>query len=168
MKRQLPGILLLLLIGCADNPQNSDINRITYHEKLERIQAISDSTYDRFSNDSTVRYETYRLDSSSIAFASYRSDTLLAIVVRINGIDTSIAEYYPNGQIKGDINFLENGRLDGPAIYYHPNGRIKSIGQFKNGKWWGKWKNFDESGNLLEYEYYDENGKFDRTEKINN
>ncbi|MEM6845562.1 MAG: hypothetical protein AAF632_25335 [Bacteroidota bacterium] len=160
MKRKLPFIFLFLVIGCSDNSEKSEIKKVTYHEKLERIQAISDSIYNRFSEDSTVKYETYRLDSSSVAFASYRSDTLIAIVFRTNGIDTSVAEYYPNGQIIGDVNFLESGRLDGPATYYYPDGRVKTIGQFKNGKWWGKWKNYDESGNLIEFEYYDENGQF--------
>ncbi len=166
MKRQITFIFLLLFFGCSDNSGKSEIHKITYHKKLDRIQAISDSTYNRFSNDSAIRYETYCLDSTSIAFASYRSDTLLAIVFRTNGIDTSVAEYYPNGQIKGDVNFLDNGRMDGPAIYYYPDGQVRTKGQFKNGQWWGKWKNYDENGNLIEFEYYDKDGKFDRREQI--
>lgn len=168
MKRHLPFIFVLLIIGCSESSEKSEIKKVTYHDKLERIQTVSDSTYDRFSKDSTIRYETYRLDSTSIAFASHRSDTLLAIVFRTNGIDTSVAEYYPNGQIKGDVNFLHNGRIDGPATYYHSDGRVSTRGQFRYGKRWGEWKKYDSQGNLIEIVYYDQKGKFERKEKIKN
>jgi antitoxin component YwqK of YwqJK toxin-antitoxin module len=161
-------VFIFLVVSCSDTPKRSSIEKTTYHEKLEFIKKNADTSYNKYSNDSTIRYETYQFDTNSIAFVSYSYDTLLAIVFRVNGIDTSVSEYYPNGQIIGKTQHLDNGKIDGKVTYYYPNGRIRSLGQFNNGKWWGKWKNFDEEGYLIEYEFYDEHGKFDRIEKIKN
>lgn len=158
----------MLIATCSKKIETSDIEFITYHKKLKYIQSIADSAYITFSSDSTIRYKTYKLDSNTTSSVSYRADTLLSIVYRTNEIDTSVAEYYPNGQIIGDVNFLSDGKLDGSATYYYSDGRIRTIGQFNKGKWWGKWKNYNYRGELIEFIYYDENGNLKLREKMKN
>ena len=166
MKRQLSILLLLLLIGCSDKIEKSGIKKITFQDRLESIKSISDSTYNRYNKDSTIRYETYRIDSNTTAFAAYRTNYLLAIVSRFDGNDTSVAEYYMNGQLMADLNFEKDGTLDGPATYYYGDGRIKTTGEFVNGKRQGRWRNYDEAGDLIEILIYDQDGKIEKKEKV--
>lgn len=64
-----------------------------------------------------------------------------------NGIKIFGAEYYTNGQEKGDIPFNEDGEMTGVATYYYDNGNIKSTGRLEDGIEVGKWKNYDQKGN---------------------
>ncbi|MCW3103549.1 MAG: hypothetical protein JWO09_1989 [Bacteroidetes bacterium] len=63
-------------------------------------------------------------------------------------------EYHPNGQIKSKGEYL-NGKRIGEWVFYHPNGKVEQKGKYdKKGKAQGTWKWYYESGNLLREENY--------------
>lgn len=63
-------------------------------------------------------------------------------------------EYHPNGQIKSKGEYL-NGKRILEWVFYHPNGKIEQKGKYdKKGKAQGPWKWYYESGNLLREENY--------------
>ena len=75
------------------------------------------------------------------------------------------AEYYPNGQLKGKTKFPP-GKVDGPATYYYPDGRVRSEGQWHNHRQVGTWMNYNDKGELEKIEYYDNYGKNIRADSI--
>jgi len=64
-----------------------------------------------------------------------------------------IKEYYENGALRLEETYVNN-ILEGRAIEYHPNGRIRNIGYYSKNKKIGKWKDYDEKGILLEEKEY--------------
>ncbi len=63
-------------------------------------------------------------------------------------------EYHPNGQIKSQGEYVNSKRI-GEWVFYHPNGKVEQKGKYdKKGKAQGVWKWFYESGNLLREENY--------------
>jgi antitoxin component YwqK of YwqJK toxin-antitoxin module len=66
-------------------------------------------------------------------------------------------EYHPNGKIKSEGEYLNSKRI-GEWVFYHPNGKIEQKGKYdKKGKAQGAWKWFYESGNILREENYRNN-----------
>ncbi len=69
-------------------------------------------------------------------------------------------EFYPDGQIKSQGEYLNSKRV-GEWVFYHPNGKVEQKGTYdKKGKAQGLWKWFYESGNILLEENY-RNGQVD-------
>jgi uncharacterized protein len=63
-------------------------------------------------------------------------------------------EYHPNGQIKSKGEYL-NGKRVGEWVFYYANGKIEQKGKYdKRGKAQGPWKWYYESGNLWREENY--------------
>lgn len=63
-------------------------------------------------------------------------------------------EYHPNGQLKSEGEYLNSKRI-GEWVFYHPNGKIEQKGKYdKKGRAQGAWKWFYESGNILREENY--------------
>lgn len=56
-------------------------------------------------------------------------------------------EYFCNGNIKNQVNFV-NGRQDGKAAIYYENGKIKEEGNWKNNRWVGNYKMYYDNGQL--------------------
>lgn len=160
--------LTLSAVCCSTNYPDSDIEVITYYDKLNEIQNLADTIYNEFSNDSTVRYETYRFDTITIAYVSYMGDTLMAIGRKTNGVITALTEYFFSGQAKGKVSFGNNGRVDGPATYYYLDGRVRSTGQWSIGKRTGEWRAYNPIGQLETIEYYNDKGELEKKEKIKN
>ena len=61
--------------------------------------------------------------------------------------------------------YLDN-KLEGPAYYYYPSGKIKQIINFRNGRSQGESKIFDENGTVITIEEY-YNGRLSVREHIN-
>lgn len=161
-------IVTLLTVSCSANYPGSDFEILTYHETLTQIQSIADTAHNEYNKDSTVRYETYRLGPNTIAYVSYSGDTLLAIGRKTNGVITALGEYYSNGQLVGKVNFKVNGQIDGPATYYHKDGRIRATGQFKDGIRTGEWKDYNPIGQLVTTRTYNDKGELEKREEITN
>lgn len=56
--------------------------------------------------------------------------------------------YFGSNQVKSEYTF-ENGMLNGPAITWHLNGKLKKKGSYKNGQLSGTWFFYDEQGRKI-------------------
>ncbi len=61
--------------------------------------------------------------------------------------------YYENG-IKWSESFYVHGLKEGHSVTFHPNGKVRYIGEYKDDKQTGNWRFFDESGELVREENY--------------
>jgi antitoxin component YwqK of YwqJK toxin-antitoxin module len=57
----------------------------------------------------------------------------------------NVKDYYLNDTLALE-GYLENSLLNGPAIYYHENGKIRSKGNYRNNKRTGVWTYFYNNG----------------------
>lgn len=87
----------------------------------------------RLNGDFTAWFE----DGSIKSKRHFKNDTL-----------TQLANFYPNGQLIGDVK-LEGGRVT-EGTYYHVNGTLRSKGKFSAGRKVGVWAQYDSLGTLLE------------------
>lgn len=160
----------ILIIGCTSENEKSEIEIIKYDpELLEEIQSNYDSTYTespRRDDFWTIEHYLVSAEYENIIFKD-SLDNIVGIVKRQNGKNYFTAEYYPNGQLKGRINYSSPGIIDGPSKYYYPDGRISSEGLWKDFKKVGEWKNYHSDGQLETIDFY-VNGRKERTEKIKN
>jgi antitoxin component YwqK of YwqJK toxin-antitoxin module len=62
------------------------------------------------------------------------------------GINIFVAEYYPNGQLKGKVTLTDSSVDAGSATYYYEDGRVRSEGDLRDGKRIGTWKDYDREG----------------------
>jgi antitoxin component YwqK of YwqJK toxin-antitoxin module len=63
-------------------------------------------------------------------------------------------EYHPNGQIKSQGEYKDGKRI-GEWVFYYPNGKLEQKGKYdKKGQAQGAWNWYYESGNLLREENY--------------
>ena len=66
--------------------------------------------------------------------------------------------YYPTGE-EEFIGFRgENSEINGEYVKFHQNGEVATIGQFKDGKYVGTFKFYNEKGKLIETNKYNEFG----------
>ena len=61
---------------------------------------------------------------------------------------------HPNGNLKGIGHFID-GRENGPCFFWHPNGNKSQQGGFLDGKRHGLWIHWNESGDETERERWD-------------
>lgn len=66
-------------------------------------------------------------------------------------------DYYPNGNTKNKITFVE-GRPNGPTTMYYENGNLREEGNWSNNHWVGAYKLIHENGDISEF-VFDEKGK---------
>jgi len=130
-----------------------------------------------------LKSESYLLDSRILGPGEFYSEDVyfdkkksikirllkdsLGNVVAINkskeGVILFIAEYYPNGQIKGKLSYVD-GKINGPATYYYASGAKEREGQWHDHTPFGRWKTYKENGELLSTIYYDDNGHLIKTD----
>lgn len=150
-------ILTLCISGCKQETL-SDIEIIKIDSNIiNKLIEESDSVY----YDTIRHFEgakaTLYFQKNKNELTKVFHDTLGNIVAILNYRNDSIingTEYYANGQIMGKLPERKNGRLDGQARYYYDNGRVRSEGFFKNGLWFGEWKNYTKEGKIISIEYY--------------
>ncbi|MCK9611354.1 MAG: DUF3352 domain-containing protein [Bacteroidales bacterium] len=98
---------------------------------------------------STVSYKDGM--ANGIAFF-YFDDDKQTTRVEATFVDDEITgkyrEFYENGNRKALLNF-EKGIPEGDAEFYYDSGVIKIEGQYKNGVKEGKWKHYNETGELI-------------------
>ena len=84
-----------------------------------------------------------------VGFGVYKMNSLQALPNQL------VQTHYPNGTLQSDITY-QKGKQQGAATFYHPNGQIKSKGKLKDNLRQGKWRTYDNTGNLLETIPYQE------------
>ena len=156
---------------------------VSCESKKNEISKIEISIVDsNFINKQIVGFDSIKIDSinddKNIKTFYYLKDSVTIYVLqdslhRIkywfkdkNGIRLDGAEVYETtGQIMGKLIFVK-GIIEGTVTYYYQDGRVKSNGVFKNGHWYGEWKNYNPIGQLETIDYYDNLGKIQKTDTI--
>lgn len=132
---------------------------------LKKDQVVADYITTYYDSVSVKEYNSflivkYRLGQQEnfISFDSLRH--VYAIHRLENGKTIFLREYYPNGQAKGEITFL-NGNISGVAIYYREDGTISSVAEhgLEDGKL-SVIREYDEKGRQTEVKEYDAVGSY--------
>lgn len=101
-------------------------------------------------------HRTYDSTGKILEARVYRDGELLGVgIVDERGNEQGPwKEYHPNGKLKGEGEFKDAKRI-GPWEFFHPNGKVEQKGVYdKKGKAQGTWKWYYEDGNLLREEVY--------------
>ena len=67
-------------------------------------------------------------------------------------LDGQWTAWYPNGQKKIE-GIFHNDMENGPSTQWAPDGRKMLEGSYRDGQYHGKWKVWNEAGELSEFEY---------------
>jgi len=156
-------ILILIVTGnctsknkCAGEPLK--INQVW----LDSIKKSSDTVYTRkYRNGEFVTSEYYvnKIDSSVCQVMKDSSSRVRQIIIAKKNQRIFTAEYYPNGQLKASLPLDSLGKYDGTGKYYFDDGCIKSQGVFRHGLYSGRWKTYNNRGELISTDDYDTNGQ---------
>jgi antitoxin component YwqK of YwqJK toxin-antitoxin module len=133
--------------------------------QVQNIESNYDSTYKESThNEDFWTIDHYFKDSIEYKIMRDSADNIVGIVKSINGIVYSGKEYYSNGQLIAKTNFPP-GKIDGEAIYYYEDGRIRSNGVWKENKMVGDWYYYDTLGRFMYIDHYDNYGNLINKEK---
>ena len=133
---------------------------------LDSIKKSSDTVYTRkYRNGEFVTSEYYvrKKDSSVCQIMKDSSSRVRQIIIAKKNQRIFTAEYYPNGQLKASLPLDSLGKYDGTGKYYFDDGCIKSQGVFKHGLYSGRWKTYNNKGELITTDDYDTNGQLIKT-----
>jgi antitoxin component YwqK of YwqJK toxin-antitoxin module len=99
---------------------------------------------------SAVNYENGELNGQAIFYFDNNEKTIKAKADFESDLMEGVYyEYYSNGAQKAKINYI-NGSPHGRAEYFYESGASKILGKYKNGKKTGKWKFYNEAGQLYD------------------
>lgn len=89
-----------------------------------------------------------------------RQGMLLAVIMCFSFLAVGCSrnvekEYYPNGKLKSVLNY-KKGQLEGIALYYHENGTLKERVNYRRGKRERTGTTYYESGALKEEITYEQ------------
>ena len=73
-------------------------------------------------------------------------------------------KYYPNGNLKSEIEF-KNGRASGDFKTYYPNGQVEEQGSWKGRAYTGNFKRWHDNGQIAQEKTFNEAGKTEGTVK---
>ncbi len=123
-------------------------------ERVSEIISAGDlQTVDTLKRSDFYYREVYK-DKTDETITTIWLDSLRNIVgvnqKKKNGVFIFVGEYYSNGQIRGTVPLNSEGNVTGPVVYYYEDGKVSRSGYLKNGIKVGEWKNFDESGKLID------------------
>jgi MORN repeat variant len=143
-------IIVILLISCNANIKSKIVVRKLNTDSIQRVlrsYVLSNVDTPARSDFYYVYHFTNNTDGTLINILKDSLYNIEGINKSKNGIVIFISEYFPNGQIKGDIPLGSNGEPEGLATYYYEDGRIRSIGRWKGYKEVGEWRRYDKAGN---------------------
>jgi len=164
----LLGLFLITIFSCYQS-KLSDVIVIKFDTKLiDSLKKNSDTIYNQVIRRTDFYDMDYYINKGDSITTKILKDSLGNVVglnSSKNGRVLFASEYYSNGQLKGKTQFL-NGKIEGPALYFYSDGRIKGIGQWHDYKQLGVWKDYDEQGRLEKITNYDDSGNIIRTELI--
>ncbi len=159
----------LLFFSCTQQkPSSKEI--ITVDKNwLDSIINKSDTSWKKpYRNNEYVSAEYY-IDKKDSIVTQLMKDSAKTIrqinIAKYDNVRIFFAEYYSNGQLKARLPLDTKGRYNGPGKFFYENGYVRSKGNFNHGFYYGEWKNFDEMGNQISTDKYDENGQMINTHK---
>ena len=65
-----------------------------------------------------------------------------------------IARYYDSSGVLNGVTNFRDGIKEGISINYYPNGKVSDSVEYRSGKEFGYWKEYDEKGNITCGNYY--------------
>ena len=163
-------IFFTTLYSCNNETKVAEESKLISYdpEMLKQIESDYDSSFvenlDRSDYASISHYIVDSINENLVFRDSMQR--VVAIVKRERGKNYFTAEYYPNGQLKAKISNSSPGMVEGPAIHYYENGVVSLEGQWKNLKRVGEWKQYNDSGQLVSVETYNEAGWLEKEELI--
>jgi hypothetical protein len=160
--------LLLLAIACE--PARSDVYPETIDDKIvAKLKQSADSIVPLLLDSISLSNNPFWVKGECLYFGSAQKTTRLWYDEQ--GRITGLVEYRGDKLIDS-VQFFSNGQrsftlpldtltglLNGPARYYHPDGRVRQDGRFEKGIKTGIWREFDENGKLETTHEFKANGE---------
>lgn len=108
-----------------------------------------------YSNSGVIseKFEYWEGKLNNCALAWYENGKLKSIAFFDKGRVIERANYFPNSQIIGELEYDFNGELQ-KGVYYHPNGNIRSCGEWNKNRKEGIWQRFSKEGFLIDEKNY--------------
>lgn len=149
--------LLMLAIACE--PARSDFHPETIDDQIvARLKQSADSILPLASDPGSLATTPFWVKGECLYFGKEQKTTRLWYDEQ--GRITGLVEYRGE-KLLDSVQFFSNGQrifslpldtltgqLNGPARYYHPDGRVRQDGRFEKGIKTGIWREFDENGKL--------------------
>lgn len=88
-----------------------------------------------------------------------KDSSIRQVIITKNNRRIYFAQFFDNGQLKGEYSFDEFGANNGFSREYYPNGNVKEEGEYKSGFRIGEWQQYDSTGKKNELLKYNENGQ---------
>ncbi len=157
-------ILFTAIILFACNAKN---NKPVYTLKkvnsiwLDSIIKNSDSNYSKSYKRAdfvTAYYYIFKKDSSICQVMRDSANQVRQIIIAKKDKRTYFAQYYANGQQMLDVKLDGFGQYNDSAFTYYENGVLKTEGKYNHGFSIGKWKEYDDKGNIKSVLNYDSSG----------
>ncbi|MEO8772359.1 MAG: hypothetical protein ABI402_19830 [Ferruginibacter sp.] len=150
------------LFSCKEKQATQQPNLTVDMKMLDSIRDHSDSTYTKpykRTDFVTAEYFISKKDSTITQVMRDSAKNIRQVVVEKNKRRIYVAEFYPNGQLMFKNNLDDYGQFNGESKGFYETGILKRAGVYKNGFHFGKWKNYNEEGNYVSTEEYNENGQ---------
>lgn len=158
---------MVVVYGCTT--QSASNREIIKPDKtwLDSIKNKSDTSWTKSYRNKEFATAEYYIDKKDSIVTQLMKDsagTLRQInIAKYDMVKLFFGEYYANGQLKAKLPLDKIGRYDGQGKYYYENGRVKSEGAFVKGFFSGRWKNYNQKGELISIDEYDDNGQLMKT-----
>jgi len=137
--------------------QMSDRNDITTSIQSNMNASVLEKPRDGSSKAEVLKNNIINneVEKNGIWEKHYSNGNLKSKGVYINGKKDGLwEEYHENGQLKNKTNY-NKGAKDGLWVQYYSNSQLWSKGYYKDGRMIGEWNYYDEIGELLLTENYD-------------
>ena len=125
-------------------------------ERNFRMVDLKKSKMDIFYKDGTPKSKIVYVNSEALKWEDYYPNGTLEFIEEYHkSFQYYIfkANYYENGSPENTLELTDKKKLRYTQTYFHPNGKVKEIGEMKYNKsefdyqHTGTWKKFDENGN---------------------
>lgn len=153
------------LFGCQHRQTTQQPKLTVDITMLDSIRDHSDSTYTKpykRTDFVTAEYFISKKDSTITQVMKDSAKHIRQVVIEKNKRRIYIAEFYSNGQLMFKNELDDYGQFNGESKEFYETGILKRAGVYKSGFHIGKWKNYNEEGNYVSTEEYNENGQAEK------
>jgi antitoxin component YwqK of YwqJK toxin-antitoxin module len=169
MKKLILFFTGLLCLGYACKPARSDVMvEIVDKERIKAMEANSDTVFTvepgsnalalAMGSVSGIQFVQNALKTNTTIWYD-ASGRVVGMLQYTKNVLTDSVAFHPNGQRMLAFTLNGQGVPQGPARYFYPDGRVRSDGWFAKGIKTGVWREFDETGKLVETHEYDRRGQ---------
>gem|GEM_PF-717090 len=117
-------------------------------------------SYDTAGNQTDSVYFGTRNGKVSFSYAPNKKIKGGEFNVKNGSFHGEVKFWYNNGQLKKQ-EFFRLGKKDSISISYYPDGKIKSKGTYRDGDKVGTWLNYNELGDLVKEDNFNQRGELD-------